>query len=137
MHQLGRKPMRSLHFTARGLGYMALSLLTAWYTDILQITIHETFRLHTFWLGLSIMSFLGLILVFLYLNYFLPWIMKLEIKYEQWRIYAPRAIPLAALCGTISSVSFIFAYWPVYKFLTPIYWYFLALGTTSLISVFG
>ena len=76
------------------------------------------------WLYFAIVCWSVVVVIILYLSVWIPHVRK--IHYEP-NVVAPRAIPTAAVFMVSGSLSFVFAFWPVWGWLTP-----FILGITGL-----
>ena len=124
-------------FTLGKLFWMSTGLLTCWFVN---------FHRHLFWewpanllrftMYLSMFSFALFTSLFIYLNYFMPYIQGTIITTSNWRQKSPRAITVATFSALAGFFFLFVSFWPVYRFTNFIIFPAMFFGFFSFLSLF-
>lgn len=104
--------------------WVGLSIIILYYTNIINQAFHDE-RVQGIALTLAIICFTINICLVIYSTIWLPLVVKIRVPTE---IYAPKIIPLSAALGVSTIILFMYAFWPIYGFLTPLLIMILTLG---------
>ena len=117
------------------LGYIALALLVAYLSDSYSAFTRPGQR-HEVSFYLGVVACFLFISIFVYLNLYFTHVRKIKFEYDQWKIYAPYAIPIATVCMLLSGLFFTLAFWPLWTYLTPFILFAEFLGVIAVLSFF-
>jgi hypothetical protein len=116
--------------------WLTLSILLLWITDIVIniVYLHETVHLPSLITGCVFSAIF--IAVFVYLNIWIPCVKKKKVDYHNWKESAPKMIPIATLCGLLSTVCFISAFWPIYGWFCMPLFFVWTMGALTVLAWF-
>ncbi|KAI9017325.1 hypothetical protein BC832DRAFT_19415 [Gaertneriomyces semiglobifer] len=115
------------------LGWIAATLLLAYFIDLRSALQNYGYGIPFYLLFLS-MS--GWILVFFYLQFYVPIRTGTRPDLKHWETQARQPVQIATAFAVVSGVSSIWMLWPAYGWFTPLVVFLFFMGTVSFIGLF-
>lgn len=116
--------------------WLTISIFLVWMTDVLIniIYLHKSINLPCLIVG-GLFAIL-FIYIFFYLNFYIPYKTKERVDYINWKKSAPRLIPIATMCGLLSTIFFMAALWPIYGWFCIPFFFVWSMGALTVIAWF-